>query len=115
MRSSVCWESLIGNRRAKVMGRFVQAGEGMIDIPVRTRIYVTSLVVLTTIVLAASYVRSGLSWTTNDARIGILLFTMIAAAERFRIDFPNRTFHFSVSVGAILSLGTAFTLDPLQS
>ena len=31
------------------------------------------------------------------------------------IRFPNRNFHFSVSVGAILSLGTAFTLDPLQS
>lgn len=87
----------------------------MNDIPIKTRVYAAVLVVLTAAVLGTSYNRSGLSWTSNDARIAIILFLMIAVAERYRIDFPNRVFHFSVSVGAILSLGTAFTLHPLQS
>jgi HD-GYP domain-containing protein (c-di-GMP phosphodiesterase class II) len=87
----------------------------MTGIPFRTRIYVTALVGLTAFVLLADYLREGLSWTKSDAQTGIILLVMIAVAERFKIDFPNRSFHFSVSVGAILSLGTAFTLDPLQS
>jgi HD-GYP domain-containing protein (c-di-GMP phosphodiesterase class II) len=87
----------------------------MRDIPVRTRIYVCALVAITSVVLFAAYLRYGFGWTTAEAQTGVLLFAMIAVAERFRIDFPNRSFHFSVSVGAILSLGTAFTLDPFHS
>jgi HD-GYP domain-containing protein (c-di-GMP phosphodiesterase class II) len=87
----------------------------MNGIPYRTRIYVCVLAAVTSAVLLADYSRHGLHWSKADAQTGIILFAMIAIAERFRIDFPNRSFHFSVSVGAILSLGTAFTLDPLQS
>jgi len=87
----------------------------MKSIPLKTRIYVWILVSLTVGVLLSSYLRNGLSWDTREAQTGIILFIMIAVAEWFRIDFPNRNFHFSVSVGAILSLGTAFTLDPLQA
>lgn len=90
-------------------------GVGMKNIPIKTRIYVCALLVLTTIVLVNEYAREGLLWSATEAQTGIILFAMIAIAERFRIDFPNRSFHFSVSVGAILSLGTAFTLAPLQS
>lgn len=85
------------------------------DIPVRTRFYVLLLATITSVVLCAAYLSDGFSWTKREAQTGIILFAMIAIAERFKIDFPNRSFHFSVSVGAILSLGTAFTLDPLQS
>src|SRR5215216_3378531 len=87
----------------------------MTQVPIKTRIYVFALTVITAAVLVAAYLQDGFSWTKDDALTGLILFLMIAIAERFRIDFPNRTFHFSVSVGAILSLGTAFTLDPLQS
>jgi HD-GYP domain-containing protein (c-di-GMP phosphodiesterase class II) len=85
------------------------------DIPIRTRFYALVLTSITSIVLIAAYLRQGFEWTTMEAQTGIILFAMIAIAERFKIDFPNRSFHFSVSVGAILSLGTAFTLAPLQS
>jgi HD-GYP domain-containing protein (c-di-GMP phosphodiesterase class II) len=85
------------------------------DIPIRTRVYALALTSITSTVLIAEYLRNGFDWTTMQARTGIILFAMIAIAERFKIDFPNRSFHFSVSVGAILSLGTAFTLEPLHS
>src|SRR5689334_21723556 len=87
----------------------------MTETPFRTRAYAMILVVLTAAALAAAYAWHGFGWTTTEAETGIILFVLIAIAERYRIDFPNRSFHFSVSVGAILSLGTAFTLDPLQS
>lgn len=86
----------------------------MTDIPIRTRIYALALVALTAVVFTVGYAAHGFAWTTTEMQTGVILFALIAAAERFRIDFPNRNFHFSVSVGAILSLGTAFTLDPLQ-
>jgi HD-GYP domain-containing protein (c-di-GMP phosphodiesterase class II) len=73
------------------------------------------LTTITLIVLGAAYLRSDFDWTRVELVTGLILFGMIAIAERFKIDFPNRSFHFSVSVGAILSLGTAFTLAPLQS
>ena len=87
----------------------------MTETPFRTRAYALALVAVTATALGSSFVRKGFDWTTTEAETGIILFILIAVAERFRIDFPNRSFHFSVSVGAILSLGTAFTLDPLQS
>ena len=57
----------------------------------------------------------GVSWSRDQTLVGIILFAMVTLVERFQIDIPNRSFHLSVSVGAILSLGAAFTLRPFQS
>jgi HD-GYP domain-containing protein (c-di-GMP phosphodiesterase class II) len=84
-------------------------------IPLKSRIYIFALAGVTSAVLLFDFFNGGNGLTRKEVETGFILFTMIAIAERCRIDFPNRTFHFSVSVGAILSLGAAFTLPPLYS
>ncbi len=87
----------------------------MTTIPQKTRLYAASLIAIACTVLTFGAMRDGLSWTSSELVLGIIIFVMIAFAERFQVDIPNRSFHFSVSVGAVLALGAAFTLPPIKS
>ncbi len=87
----------------------------MTAIPRQTRLYAALLAAITGVVLTLGAIRDGLFWTSNQLVLGFIIFAMIALVERFQVDIPNRSFHFSVSVGAVLSLGAAFSLPPIQS
>lgn len=87
----------------------------MTTIPWQTRLYAALLALIAVAVLLLGAWRDGIAWSHDQFLIGVVLFVMITTAERFQVDIPNRAFHFSISVGSILSLGAAFTLSPLHS
>lgn len=87
----------------------------MSTIPRQTRIYASILAAVTTLVLIVGFWRREARFSRDEVLVGVLLLAMITVVERFHIDIPNRSFHLSVSVGAILALGAAFALPPLQS
>ena len=84
-------------------------------IPRQTRIYAALLTTIGCVVAALCVVHNGLSWTSSELALAFIIFAMIAAVERFQVDIPNRSFHFSISVGSVLSLGAAFALPPILS
>jgi len=87
----------------------------MTTIPRQTRLYAAILAVTASTLLVLGALRDGLTWTSNQAALSFILLVMITLVERFQVDIPNRSFHFSVSVGSVLSLGAAFALPPIQS
>jgi hypothetical protein len=87
----------------------------MTTIPRQTRIYAALLALICGVVLAYGVKRDGVGWSSDHLVLGLILFAMIVLVERFQVDIPSHSFHFTISVGAILSLGAAFALEPIQS
>ncbi|HET8522353.1 MAG TPA: HD domain-containing phosphohydrolase [Thermomicrobiales bacterium] len=85
----------------------------MRDIPFKTKLYTSILVVVTAVVLG---VGPRLHWSElpRHATItAILLGIMIVIVERFEIDFPHGSFQFSITIGAILAFAAGITLGPV--
>lgn len=87
----------------------------MTTIPTRTYIYSLAVTAAALVVLISDWYRTGFSWEPKEVQIGIILFLMIVLAERFKLDLPSRNLHYSMSVGAVLGLGAATTLQPLDA
>jgi HD-GYP domain-containing protein (c-di-GMP phosphodiesterase class II) len=87
----------------------------MDGIPLRTRIYVYLLGVAFAVGVALSYSRQGFEWSAWQTQVAAILVVMIAGVERYKVEFPSRFTHFRFTVGAILCLGAALALEPLQA
>lgn len=87
----------------------------MTTLPSKTYIYVAMLIALTAAAVAFVGIPASRNLDRSHDLFMITMFIMILVAERARIDFPNRNFHFSVSVSSLLALGAAFVLDPVPA
>ncbi len=88
----------------------------MTGIPFQTRVYVSILTLVFAVAAAWSYSSGGLdSRTGEDLLIGLIIAVMIGLVEWYQVQLPARLGHFSFSVGSILSLGVALTLNPLAA
>ncbi|MGH2559559.1 MAG: hypothetical protein ACRDJH_10875, partial [Thermomicrobiales bacterium] len=85
----------------------------MSDIPLKTKIYATVLVLITAVVLVGTAWRDGEWYSRDDLLTAVLLAVMIVLVEKFEIDFPHASFQFSITVGAILAFASGLTLGPV--
>lgn len=85
----------------------------MSDIPLRTKLYTSLLVLVTTAVLGAAVWRDDDWFHEDDLLTAVILAVMIVLVEKFEIDFPHASFQFSITVGAILAFAAGMTLGPV--
>ena len=83
------------------------------DVPLRTRVYVGVLVVVTVVAFALAFLGFGHSWDRHHFEAAAIIFGMILLAELLDVSFPRSVTTFHVSVSAAFSFAAGLTVGPL--
>ncbi len=84
----------------------------MNEVPVKTRIWAWVFAGITVISMVAAARAGDLAWSWRSAFIAAFLALAIVAVEYFKVELPAASFGLYLTLGAVLGLAAALSLDP---